>query len=161
MNMRELTLNDLSRIARLVTGDEQAIYTTLTGRKYDPAQVACELFFECPGPKWCMADAHGDAIVAVGYTRMQPGVFRSWWVCTPDAWIEHGEAVTQFAADIVSGMLTEMGAHRLETVTLASQSKAHRWYNRIGLRYESTMDGYGTGGEPAVMYVATRNVERI
>lgn len=157
MQLRELNLRDLEVILSRISTEEAALYRAYMGGPMEPYGEA-ETLWRAPGPKWCMAlsDVPESAKVAVGYTRILPGVFRSWFAYTSDAFEEHGEAVTRLSAEIVRGMLAEVGAHRLETVTLASQKRAHRWYARIGLHYEATLHGFSATGEDSVMYVATR-----
>jgi RimJ/RimL family protein N-acetyltransferase len=162
MVLRELTIDDLHHISERVSEDEKALCKAYTGKDYHDAAAAHTLFYQSPGPKWCMAlsDEPEGAKVAVGYTRLMPGVFRSWFVYAEGAFEEHGEAVTRLSAEIIQHMLAQVGAHRLETITLASRKRAQRWYARIGLRYETTLHGFSVTGEDSVMYVATRNAER-
>lgn len=160
ITLREPTLLDLLGVCLALPQDEREVYRTLTGQDYDPDAVAADLWHTA-GPNWCMADEQGRPVVVCGYARMQPGVFRSWYLATADAWEKHGAEVTRITQDIVSGMLKQGGAHRLETITLASKSLARRWYARLGLQFESTLKGFGVGGETAVMYVATRDMESV
>jgi hypothetical protein len=46
---------------------------------------------------------------------------------------------------------------RLETVTLATRTRARAWYERLGLHYESTASKASASGQDLVTYVAFRN----
>lgn len=160
ITLREPTLLDVLGVCLNLPQDERDVYRTLSGQDYDPDAVAADLW-QTAGPNWCMADERGVPVVVCGYARMQPGVYRSWYLATEAAWKQHGTEVTRLTRDIVSGMLKQGGAHRLETLTLASKSLARRWYDRLGLQFESTLKGFGVGGEAAVMYVALRDTESV
>lgn len=158
MTLRDPTLLDVLGVCLQLPQDERDSYRALTGAEYDPETAAVGLW-ATEGPRWCISDARGTPLVVCGYARMQPGVFRSWYCATGEAWSKHGAEVTRLTRDIVSGMLSQGGARRLETVTLACRSRTRRWYDRLGLRFESTLQGFGVGGEAAVMYVALRDTE--
>lgn len=159
MKLIELTRAACLQVAKLLPDEDRAVYKATTGHDFNPEHVA-ECCFETVGPKWCIADEYGDPLVACGYIRQRPGVYQSWYMAVPRAWSEHGAAVTNITAELIRAMLDD-GAHRLETVTLASRRRARRWYDLIGLRHESTMQGFGVGGETFVMYVALKPVENV
>jgi hypothetical protein len=48
------------------------------------------------------------------------------------------------------------GARRLECVSLASRSQAHRWYATIGLTFEGTLRQYAANGEDAKLFSRVR-----
>lgn len=156
ITLREPTLLDVLGVCLALPEDERAAYKALTGQEYDPDAVAADLW-AMPGLRWCMADECGLPVVVCGYARMHPGTFRSWYCATSEAWERHGAEVTSLTREIICGVLAEPGVNRLETIALASRSRARRWYDRIGLTFESTLQGFGAEGEAAVMYVATRN----
>lgn len=160
ITLREPTLLDILGVCLALPADEREVYLAMTGEEFDPDKVAVDLW-ATPGPNWCMADEHGRPVVVCGYARARPGVFRSWYLATAEAWEKHGVEVTQHTQDIIRSMLAQGGAHRLETLTLASKSRARRWYDRLGLQFESTLKGFGVGGEAAVLYVALRDMESI
>lgn len=159
ITLREPTLLDVLGVCLQLPAEDRAEHRAMTGQEYDPDAAAVNLWAGS-GPRWCIADERGLPLVVCGYAHMQPGVFRSWYYATSEAWEKHGVEVTRVTSELIQGMLREH-AHRLETVCLASRSKARRWYDRIGLRYESTLQGFGVGGEAAVMYVALRQVESV
>lgn len=159
MILTDLTLDAAIAVAKNLPDEDRAVYKAMTGIEFEPESVARHCF-ETNGPKWCIVDHIGDPLVACGYIRQRPGVYQSWYMAVPRAWSEHGAAVTEITSELIRAMLAD-GAHRLETVTLASRRRARRWYDRIGLRLESPMQGYGVGGETFVMYVALRPVEAI
>jgi hypothetical protein len=160
MKLADLTYRETLAIAAALPEDEQAVYAALVGCAYD-AESAARHCFRTTGPKWCMLDNADKPIVACGGILQRPHVYQTWFLATHAAWTEHGAAVTNLSAELIRVMLADGGAHRIETVTLASRSKARRWYDRIGLRYESTMPGYGARGQTFVTYAATRNLESI
>jgi RimJ/RimL family protein N-acetyltransferase len=74
-------------------------------------------------------------------------------------WEPYGREITEIVKLTIERVLSTGLAHRIETVTLADQSRARTWYEKIGLTYESTLRKFGVSGEDAVMYVAVRDAE--
>lgn len=117
----------------------------------DALAVLC---YGLPGQKWTFASARYPLVIG-GFVPQRPGVVSSWFLATLEAWHEHGAAVTEMAAERLAWAHAN-GAHRIETVCLASREKARRWYERIGLKFESTLKGYCVDGSDAVMYVSLK-----
>jgi ribosomal protein S18 acetylase RimI-like enzyme len=92
-----------------------------------------------------------------GLIPARPGVYRSWCFATNWAWKNIPGEVTAAVAEVVRQSLLA-GAHRIETVCYATRHNALKWYESLGLRYESTMKGYCVDGTDAVMYVATKEL---
>jgi hypothetical protein len=132
--------------------DERALFKAMTGDDFDAENVLVALA-DLPGSHhlfWV-----GEKPIAVGgFIPQRKGVYRTWFIAPDSAWAEHGQELTESCKSLISGMLEDGLAHRIETVTLADRAKARAWYERIGLVFESTQRKYGSGGEDAVMYVA-------
>lgn len=160
ITLRDPTLLDVLGVCLTLPQEERDVYRVMSGQDFDPDAVAADLW-NSGGPRWCMADEQGRPVVVGGFNRMRPGVFRSWFLATAEAWSQHGAEVTRITQEVIRGMLAQGEAHRLETVTLASKSRTRRWYDRVGLQFESTLKGFGAGGEAAVMYVALRDMESV
>jgi hypothetical protein len=144
-------------VLKAMPEDEKVLFKAMTGDEFDAENVLVALA-DLPGTHhlfWV-----GENPIAVGgFIPQRKGVFRTWFIAPNATWAEHGHELTEKCKDIVSGMLDDELAHRIETVTLADRAKAQAWYERIGLTFESTQRKYGSGGEDAVMYVALRGAE--
>lgn len=151
-------VNDLVDMAAALSQPERDLYTVLTGKPFRASQVAAEIDASSVSG-WRFATRESD-LACGGFMRMRPGVLRSWFLAPDRAWITHGRELTDSVRDIIASTLSSGLAHRIETVTLEDRSRARAWYEKIGLTYESTLRGYGISGENAVMYVATRDVEK-
>ena len=150
------TLLDLLGVCINLPMDEREQYEALNGVPYDPDALAYEAW-GWSGPRWAGYDSNGLPVVVGGLIRMRPGVFRTWFFATADAWSKYGRDVTRATRQIIAAALTESGgAHRIETVALASREAACRWYQALGLRQESTLKKYGVNGEDAVLFVGLR-----
>lgn len=147
------TLLDTMIVCNGLPEDEIMQIQAFTGCQYDAEAFACESW-SSRGPKLAIVNEQNEALVVGGFIPQRPGVYRSWFLARGAAW-ERGAEVTQVTHALVQSCL-DSGAHRLETLCLASRAKAQRWYTRVGLQKESTLHKFGAGGEDAVLYVATR-----
>jgi len=112
-------------------------------------------FYTSPGPKICMRDEEGKAAVVTGIRRARNGVGETWFFTAPGAWKKHGREITERMIELRKDMMGS-GWHRLETYCLASRDRARRWYDTIGLTYETTLRQYGANGEDFVLYVTVK-----
>lgn len=158
--LQELTLTALLQLAREMPDSERRVYEVVSGSDFHVEDFAAGMF-HARGMHHEFR-RYADAVVAAGgFIPHRPGVYRTWF-CAPEwAWKAHGAEITRLCASAVSAMLKGDLAHRIETVTLASETRARQWYEKIGLAYESTLRGYGSGGEDLVMYVAVKQQEKV
>lgn len=155
--LKPFNLQDLLSVCYRLPVAERELFSAVTGETYNSDDAAATAFAQ-PGLHWIFADdLLGVSVAAGGFIRQRHGVFRTWMYATAGAWQCAG--MTRASRGLIARMLDEKLAHRIETVTLADRSQARDWYGRIGLEYESTLHGYGVGGEDAVMYVAVRKPE--
>lgn len=158
VELRDFNLGDLLQVCYQLPAVERAVLEAIRGEPYNAEQSAVEAFgYE--GLHW-IGVANGEPIAAGGFIRQRSRVFRTWFYATDRAWSEHGAALTSLVADVIKQMLHE-NAHRIETITLASHRRARAWYERIGLKHETTLRGYCANGESAVSYVAVKTPENI
>lgn len=147
------TLLDIVGVCTHLIPEDRVQYEAFTGRPYE-IDAAAVGHWHFAGPKFT-AFVDDRPIVVGGYVPVRPGVYNSWFLSTPEAWRTPG--VTTITRQIIAGML-QNGAHRLETVCLASRADTRRWYEKIGLRFETTLEKYGARGEDAACHIATREV---
>lgn len=121
-------------------------------RETEPAALAA-MAQALPGPKWAFHDGERPLVVG-GFIPHREGVYASWFLASQAAWEHAGREVTAMTAERIKYMLAN-GAHRIETVCLAKRKLAQRWYQRLGLRLESTMSHFCVDGSDAVMFVKT------
>ena len=151
---RGTTLVDLLQVCFQLPPDEREQYEAFTGLEYDPENLATMLY-GAPEPRWTIWVDMAPIFIA-GFTQIRPGVLQDWAVTTPQAWDAHWRPVTR----IVRGAMAEMlqtRAHRLQCVSLASRTLAHRWYEALGLEREGLLRGYGANGEDAIMFSRLRS----
>lgn len=106
------------------------------------------------GPKWAICTEDGMPLAVAGCRQMRLNVYQSWFLSGTELWT-HGKAVTEITRKVMLEML-DTGAHRIETLCLASRKDARRWYEDVGLHFEAEFKHYGVSGETAVQYVITR-----
>lgn len=155
----EFNLLDLHHICRNLPDDERVLWEDLTGDEFNVDEIAATMF-GLNGMHWVFATENDIPVAAGGLIRQRPGVFRTWFFATQVAWDHHGKELTEAVRDLIQRVLDRQLAHRIETVTLASRSRARSWYKRIGLTEEATLRGYTVTGADAVMCVVTRSVEK-
>lgn len=128
------------------------IYSILGPQTIDSMVMRCSLY---SGPKWAYGDEDKPPLIVGGFIPQRLGVYSSWFFPTINAWSIYPSEVTKVAVERKRLMFEESGAHRIETVCLASDKLAQRWYKSIGFNLEATMTGYCANGTDAVMYVDT------
>jgi hypothetical protein len=113
--------------------------------------------FNASGPKWAYVTDQGEALVVGGFIPGRPGVgvFSTWFFASKAAWVDYPREISEMAAERIKNIL-ETSAHRVETICLASREKARKWYETIGLTYESTLTAYCADGSDAVLYRALK-----
>lgn len=153
-----IDLSAIVMVCHALPESEQKVIEAISGEKFD-ADTAALQAAKYPGMKWAIrADDTLMPIVVGGFLPCRPGVYRTWFYATSEAWERYGRDVTRLVRQVLHRTLKEH-AHRVETVTLADRFHTHRWYETIGLSLESTMPGYGANQEAAVMFVARRQEE--
>lgn len=134
--------------------DEIQQYEAFTGQKWDPQEVAAAYSLH-PGPKWLGA-VEGKPVCIAGFELIRPGVWQDWLFSTPAVWTDHWRTATKLCRKVMDLML-QKEAHRLQCVSLASRTAAHRWYRPLGYTQEGILRHYGAHGEDAVMFSRIRN----
>lgn len=149
-------LVELLRVCFKLPADEREQYEAFTGERFSAEELAARLFVS-PGPKWTVM-AGDEPIMVAGFNEIRDGVWQDWAVTTPEAWTLHWRTVTKMGRRVMDEML-QSGAHRLQCVSLASRTQAHRWYRPLGLEQEGTLRGYGVNGEDAIMFSRLRTLD--
>lgn len=146
------TLLDVAWVLSHLIDDERRQIEEFTGSPYDYNTIAIATW-ALPGPKWALRDATDRPLGVAGLERLRPGVYRSWFYSTAELWEQSD--VTFITENVIKQML-EIDAHRIETIALEDRHQSRRWYERLGLRLEATLQGFGATGRNAVLYTATR-----
>jgi hypothetical protein len=153
IEMVQPTLHGLLQLAQQLPDEEREVYEALTGEKFDPERYAAQTFL-APGIHHMGLRYGAEPVFAGGFLPNGEGVYRTWF-CAPEwAWKAHGNQITLICDGFIRGMLAAKLAQRVETVTLASHTRARQWYEKLGLKYESTLHGPNSGSTDAVVYVA-------
>lgn len=151
----QLTLSNLLPLAIELPEIERRVYETITGTLFNPEDFSAGMTL-ARGMHHEIRRPDGFAVAAGGFLPLREGVYRTWF-CAPEwAWKAHGAEITRISAQAIRALLDGNLAHRIETVTLASETRTRQWYEKIGLTYESTLRGYGSQGEDLVMHVALK-----
>lgn len=161
LQLRDLTIDTLHNVVEVCRGlpdDERRVWEVLSGYAYVPEEAAMTVF----NTRGFHQIIHtGDQpIAAAGFVRQREGVYRTWMAALPLAWEVYGREVTRIVRQGIAEIIAQGIAHRVETVTLASNKRARDWYPKIGLQFEATHRHYGINGEDAVFYAALRSEEK-
>lgn len=155
LRVQSASLMDFLLIAQLLPQDERDLAERMSGEPFD-AETAAAQYFLAPGYKWVI-DEPARPLAACGLLPTgEPGTYRSWFMALDRAWIEHGTELTEVVKLLIARALEDGLAQRIETVTLPERSRARAWYEKIGLKFDSTLPGYCADGADAVLYVAER-----
>jgi RimJ/RimL family protein N-acetyltransferase len=143
-------LLDFIKVACQLPQDEIEQLEAFTGEPFEIDGCAVGNFC-APGPKWVIKDG-ADPIIVGGFVPQRPGVWRDFLLTTPQAWEKHGFGVTRICRRMMDAMFESGQAHRLECVTLASRTKAMKWFRVLGYEAEGNLIGYGANGQMAVSF---------
>jgi hypothetical protein len=149
----ETNLIDLLVVCKSLPEDEIEQIEAFTGEEFDVESIAVSTY-NMPGPRWtCRIAETGEPLAIAGYIQVGASIWRSYMLANERAWKEFGGEVTHHVKEVIENLARGQEHIRLETIALESRERARRWYDRVGLEYESTLRSYGAGGEDAVMYV--------
>jgi hypothetical protein len=150
MKLVDLTRDHIATVVHDLPADEWKQVFAFCGPL--SAETFIEAVSRLPAPNWAFVDDHGTALVVGGFTRgVHPDCLQSWFLASSRAWRDYAHAVTAMTAERIQWALSEGGAKRVETVCLESRKAAHRWYEKLGMRFSHTSHHFD-GGENAVTY---------
>lgn len=155
MIRRELNFGDLMSVCIGLRKEEWDTVVAFGGARDIDALIVRG--YNYPGPKWAFTDENDytRTLLVGGFIPHRAGVYSSWFLATAYAWEHHARELTETAIERQQFMF-DSGAHRIETLCLASHKLAHRWYKTVGLRLESTKEGFCVDGSDASLFVSTR-----
>ncbi len=93
----------------------------------------------------------GMPVAAVGATRLWPGVWQVGMFATA-LWPEVALGATRHVKRWLMPAVREAGAHRAHAFSLATHHEAHRWLEWLGASRETTLRGWGRGGEDFILF---------
>lgn len=150
------TLVDLLVVVQALPQEEIDQINAFSENEFDYESFVGQLF-GAPGPKYTIrVKETGEPLAVSGLVQVGVRTWRTWFLANQRAWDEFGKEVTVHTNYAREQLLEPNENMRIETVCLATRKKAQRWYEAVGMKYESTMHGYGKNGESAVMYVSTK-----
>ncbi len=155
MNLVRPSMHHILLLADHAPAEEIAQHEAFTGIEWDAGAVAAR-YYRGIGHKFALLDVANMPVAAGGWEPEGNGTWSSWMITGPDAWREHGLALTRHCRDVMD-TLFHAGARRLELQVLATRTGARDWYVK-GLRMteEGTRRQYGANGEDAVMYARVK-----
>ena len=121
-----------------------------------PSRLAYEALSMSPNLKY-VAAVDGEPVFCCGVSELQPGLGWLW------AWGTkryHGamRGLTDFLLDGPKRELfTDANIKRLEARSIATHTSAHRWIEKLGLRYVCDLPCYGKDEEDFKLFALTRN----
>jgi len=106
------------------------------------------------GRRWvCASDDAPHMPVAVGgVSSPRAGVWVAWAFGT-DQFARHAREITEHCRGVVEQLEASGAVHRLEAVSWAGHTSAHRWLRRhLGFVQEATLRRYGRTGEDYIIF---------
>jgi len=148
-------VEDFAYIAGRMRPDEQAQFVAFTGADHYQPNVAARSYVMAGGLAYVLVD-RGNRPVAVGwFDELRPGVWETTGIGTLDGWAKHWRAITKESRKRMQALFDD-GAHRIQIISLATRTDAHRWYERgLGMKNEGTLRGYCADGSDAVIHAIT------
>lgn len=157
IQLSSTTLDDFAYIARRMREDEQDQWCALVGRAEYDADLCARGLAAINGPSFTLL-SDGTPFCIGGFDPIRPGVYQTWMAGTLAGWVHHWRAITKNSRRLMDHLLAN-GAHRIQTIALASRVDAHEWYAR-GLQqsWEGVHRGWYADGRDAVCYARVKEV---
>jgi len=149
------SLVDALVVLRALPERERKVVGAMSGREYDYEQLAMGIFQQSAMGWTIIEKTTKQPLVVAGFLQVGVRTFRSFFYATQLAWDEFGSELTEHTREVLSKLTEQNEVIRLETITLADEEQARRWYEAVGLTFESELTCYGANGEKAVIYVKT------
>lgn len=148
-------LRDFAWVADRMRPDEIDQWLAKTGSPTYSAD-ACARAMANAANTFALIDPAGYPVGVGGFEPLRPGVYELWAAGTVDGWDRHWRAITLECARMIRRLFAD-GAHRVQTVALASRTQAHEWYERgLGLHREAEHPGWFANGATGVTFARTR-----
>lgn len=156
LRLAEPIVEDYAYLCKRMRPDEIEQHRALRGGAPFDADRAARELCEVRGPTYSLIDASGRPVAASGFDYLRPGVYECWAIGTVEGWERHWRAFTLTANRIMRGMLAG-DVHRIQTVALASRTKAMEWYERgLDMQREGVLRGYFSDGQDGVLFARVR-----
>lgn len=151
------TVQDLAYLCTRMREDERDQFCALNRLDAYDADAAARQLAGLPGPSFALLGPDGMPVAAGGFVSVRPGVYQSWMVGTEDGWAAHWRDLTKSCRRVMDFLLQDGDCHRIETVCLASRTKAGRWYMKgLGERFEGVQRGWFPDGRDAAWYAKVK-----
>lgn len=155
LRLADPVLEDFVHVTRYMRADEREQWLALTGADEYRSNTLALAAANTPGHRWALIDADNRPVLIGGFEELRPGVWECWQMSTAESWAKHWRAFTKITRRMIRWALAN-GAHRVQTVALATRQAAHQWYERaLGLRCEGRLAGYFATGADGLMYART------
>jgi len=153
----EPSFADMLEIAQnLRARDRDELYATRYGE--NPEDVARDATMT--GAFRWGAYLDGKPVAAIGAFPRWPNVWTLWAYGTDD-WPKVVLTLTKHARKFMLPALYHAGAIRVDAMSLATHTDAHRWMASMGGAPEKPLDNYGKNGQTFVNYVWTRKSAKV
>lgn len=152
MQVEDATDNDIIAVTcRLRASD--AIEFFSVARPGGPVRWMADLQARLAAtPGMIVARADDGEPVAVGAVVEQRANVGTLLFLATDRFPEIALPLTRFIRQRLFPSMRAAGVHRLECVSIAGHTAAHRWVKALGLTQEAVMPGYGRGGETFIQF---------
>lgn len=154
------TLVDIIVVARSLP-EEELQQIAAFGGNTDSEAIAVGLRQNAAFMWTLRTDDDGEPLVVFGAVQTGPTIYRTFFLANARAWDEFGKEVTNITIQTIDEVKEVMGTIRLETYCLPEREKARRWYDKIGLKFDAELDGFGVNGESAVLYSTVAKPSKI
>lgn len=128
----------------------------------DPERIAMTIMQSATW-KWSLVvEETGEPLAVGGYVQTGPTIYRSFFLANPRLWDEFGADATEIVADTLGKIKEQFENVRLETYCLSTRRReVPEWYEKIGLTYDCTLQGFGVNGEDALLYSTVKKAGAI
>lgn len=149
-------LADYGYVAHRMREDERAQWCATTGREVYDAELCARTLALTPGIHFVLVGVDGFPFAVGGLEQIRPRVWQTWAAAVEGSWDTHWRTITRECRRQFRALFASGEAQRIETVALASRTRAREWYERgLGQRCEGTLRRYFADGQDGVIYACT------
>lgn len=151
------TVADLFSLCQRMCAEEKDQFCAATGSEtYDP-EAAVRALVGVAGWQFCLLGDSGIPVAAGGFFQVRPKVWQTWMVVADGGWERYWREITKSCRRMMAQLFASGECHRIETVALASRTKAGRWYMKaLGERFEGVARAWFPDGRDAAIYAKVK-----
>lgn len=115
---------------------------------------------QADGPKYVCLGADEKPVMVGGVHLAQPWLGVTWMLGTP-GWEAKKLEVARASRKVIRSCIDDGGLLRVQMLTMSGSAEAKKWFELLGLEFESCLPCWGKEGETFYMYAVTKETTHV